>query len=65
MLFPYREPVWPKHRFTVRMNHKLTIEEDVMEGVPPTWRTPFDPKKIAHQGSNHKMKDLQGCQQRG
>jgi hypothetical protein len=25
---PYSEPVWPKRRITVSMNHKITIEED-------------------------------------
>jgi hypothetical protein len=24
----YSEPVWPKRRTAVRMNHKLTVEED-------------------------------------
>jgi hypothetical protein len=25
---PYSEPVWPKRRISVSMNHKLTAEED-------------------------------------
>jgi hypothetical protein len=27
----YSEPVWPKCRTAVRMNHKLTVEEDLLQ----------------------------------
>jgi hypothetical protein len=61
---PYNRQVLPKHRNMVRMNPKLTVEEDL------PWKEPYQPGELrlpesAHKGRNHKMKDNQGCQLRG
>jgi hypothetical protein len=37
---PYSELVWPKRRITVRMNHKLTIEEDSL------WKKSYQPWEL-------------------
>jgi hypothetical protein len=31
---PYSEPVWPNHRFSMRVLHKLTVEEGREKNIP-------------------------------
>jgi hypothetical protein len=49
--------VLPKHRKTLRLNHKLTVEEDLeQKKILPTWITPPE-QNGTHKGRNHKMKN--------
>jgi hypothetical protein len=60
----YREPVWPTRRTTMRVKHKLTVEEDLLRDKS------YQPCELHlnqefYKGMHHKMEVRQGCQRRG
>jgi hypothetical protein len=67
---PYSRQVLPTHRKTVRMNLKLITKEDLLWKISGTEWYPREQDGITlkvtraewyHKGSNHTMKDIQGC----
>jgi hypothetical protein len=48
---PYSRQVMPKHRNTVRMNHKLTVEEDMQRKKSYQHGKSFDLKVLTKEGN--------------